>query len=491
MYSLQRHLLWNRGGDSFIHTFIHGSPHTRAFLFAYSYMHIDLHVCMKEIRIISSNSLCRHNGAWGLPLSPVRLTKADLQPLVDKLAGQIPTWKAAMLERSGRLILIDATLAATPIYHMLCLDLPQWFFDYANKLERGFFWCASTQARSGQCMVAWNMVCSPKQLGGLGLKNLKLLNLALRMRWKWLELMGEDKPWSGLDFDISKEANDMFKAATQCILGDGNKLKFWTDRWMGTSSISELAPNLMKFVKPARKNDTVAQALTDNAWTQAFRGIPSVPAIVEFMGLWATMREAPALHEEPDCARWKLTESGQYSAKTAYQLFFLGRTEVPGMKELWSSGAPLKHKLHAWLALKDRLWTADRLEERGLPHPRHCPLCCQETETVEHLNMRCSFSREVWFRTLQPYNLHNQTPTADDELALWWPALSDAVPARHKKEINSLIVLVVRELWLERNARVFDWTATMPVELVRRIASEFDQWKRAKLCGRGSIREIG
>jgi hypothetical protein len=209
------------------------------------------------------------------------------------------------------------------------------------------------------------------------------------------------------------------------------------------------------------------------------------------MGLWATMREAPALQDEPDCARWKLTESGQYSAKTAYQLFFLGRTEVPGMKELWSSGAPLKHKLHAWLALKDRLWTADRLEERGLPHPRHCPLCCQETETVEHLNMRCSFSREVWFRTLQPYNLHNQTPTADDELALWWPALSDAVPARHKKEINSLIVLVVRELWLERNARVFDWTATMPVELVRWIASEFEQWKRAKLCGRGSTREIG
>jgi hypothetical protein len=105
--------------------------------------------------------------------------------------------------------------------------------------------------------------------------------------------------------------------------------------------------------------------------------------------------------------------------------------------------------------------------------------------------MRCSFSREVWFRALQPYNLQNQTPTAADELALWWPALSDAVPARHKKEINSLIVLVVRELWLERNARVFDWTATMPVELVRRIVSEFEQWKRANLCGRGSTRGIG
>jgi hypothetical protein len=47
-------------------------------------------------------------------------------------------------------------------------------------------------------------------------------------------------------------------------------------------------------------------------------------------------------------------------------------------------------------------------------------------------------------------------PTADDTLALWWPSLSDAIPARDRKEINSLVVLVARELWLERNARIFD-----------------------------------
>jgi hypothetical protein len=107
---------------------------------------------------------------------------------------------------------------------MLCLDLPQWFFNYANKLERGFFWSASTQARQGQ-----DMVCSPKLLGGLRLKNLKLLNLAMRMRWEWLELADEDKLWAGLEFDIPDEAKDLFAAATWCALGDGRKLKFWTD----------------------------------------------------------------------------------------------------------------------------------------------------------------------------------------------------------------------------------------------------------------------
>jgi hypothetical protein len=52
-----------------------------------------------------------------------------------------------------------------------------------------------------------------------------------------------------------------------------------------------------------------------------------------------------------------------YSAKSAYAMFFLGRTVMPGAKELWSAGAPLKLKLHMWLVLKDRLWTTDRLAQ--------------------------------------------------------------------------------------------------------------------------------
>ena len=90
----------------------------------------------------------------GLPLKIGRLTKSDLQPLVDKVAGHVPTWKAGLLKRSGRLILMDSTLTATPVYHMLALDLPPWFFQCVDKLLRGFFWSASTEARRGQCIIA-------------------------------------------------------------------------------------------------------------------------------------------------------------------------------------------------------------------------------------------------------------------------------------------------------------------------------------------------
>jgi hypothetical protein len=45
-------------------------------------------------------------------------------------------------------------------------------------------------------------------------------------------------------------------------------------------------------------------------------------------------------------------------------------------------------------------------------------------------------------------------------------------------------------LWLERNTRVFDWVAAMPMELIRKIKAEVSLWKQAKLCGSGQETEI-
>jgi hypothetical protein len=136
-----------------------------------------------------------------------------------------------------------------------------------------------------------------------------------------------------------------------------------------------------------------------------------------------------------------------------------------------------------WLNLKDGLWTADRLRRRDLDQPDACPLCCQEEETALHLTLQCSFSRRIWHDILQPYGLQAYTPTVDASLVSWWPRLSSVVPDLNRREINTLVVLVARALWLERNSRVFDKFATMSREVCRTILSEFEFWKAAKICG--------
>ena len=114
------------------------------------------------------------------------------------------------------------------------------------------------------------------------------------------------------------------------------------------------------------------------------------------------------------------------------------------------SRCPLSLKLHMWLALKNRLWTADILQKRGLPHPPQCPLCSQDTETGEHLLVQCVFAREVWHTVLQWRGLQGLTPGPDSTAAQWWTDLAAALPCKKmKKEVSGLVILTARFIWLE------------------------------------------
>ena len=60
----------------------------------------------------------------GLPLSIRKQTLAQLMGLVDCLMRKLPTWRAASMPKSGRLLLIKSVLCATPIHAMMVLDIP-------------------------------------------------------------------------------------------------------------------------------------------------------------------------------------------------------------------------------------------------------------------------------------------------------------------------------------------------------------------------------
>jgi hypothetical protein len=73
-----------------------------------------------------------------------------------------------------------------------------WVVEEINKWQRAFFWVAKDQVNGGQCLVAWDSICKPYEFGGLGVKNLRLQGLALRVRWEWLRRTDLSRPWQGL-----------------------------------------------------------------------------------------------------------------------------------------------------------------------------------------------------------------------------------------------------------------------------------------------------
>ena len=57
----------------------------------------------------------------GLPLSVVKPTKEMLLPLIDKIADYLPGWKASLMNRAGRLVMVRAVLTAAPIYLLITM----------------------------------------------------------------------------------------------------------------------------------------------------------------------------------------------------------------------------------------------------------------------------------------------------------------------------------------------------------------------------------
>jgi len=70
----------------------------------------------------------------GLPLSVQKLTRAQIQPIIDKIANQLARWKADLLTKAGRRVLVQFVLTSTIIYLAMAIDLPTWALKAIDKV---------------------------------------------------------------------------------------------------------------------------------------------------------------------------------------------------------------------------------------------------------------------------------------------------------------------------------------------------------------------
>jgi hypothetical protein len=61
-----------------------------------------------------------------------------------------------------------------------------------------FFWDGKDKVHGGQCLVLWDYICMSYKYGVLGVKDLRLHGLALRVMWEWLQRVDDGRPWQGL-----------------------------------------------------------------------------------------------------------------------------------------------------------------------------------------------------------------------------------------------------------------------------------------------------
>jgi hypothetical protein len=71
--------------------------------------------------------------------------------------------------------------------------------------------------------------------------------------------------------------------------------------------------------------------------------------------------------------------------------------------------------------------------------------------------------------------------------ASWWLQARKQIQKRHRKAFYSMVVLVARRIWLQRNAAVFRSESCSPVAVVGIVFMEFDLWCKAGLVDRSFL----
>lgn len=83
----------------------------------------------------------------GLPLTKRKPSASQFQDLLDGIAGKLPTWRAATLDKVGQLNLVQSVLCAMPVHVMFALDVHPKVLLKIIRICCGFLWAGAADAR--------------------------------------------------------------------------------------------------------------------------------------------------------------------------------------------------------------------------------------------------------------------------------------------------------------------------------------------------------
>ena len=175
---------------------------------------------------------------------------------------------------------------------------------------------------------------------------------------------------------------------------------------------------------------------------------------------------------------WKLTAFGEYDSASAYRAQFLGSVKFDLRWLIWKPWAPTKCKFFAWLIIRNRVWTADKLAARNLPRNEVCPLCRSRPESTHHILVACRYSKRLWGLVAGWASIPQADPSrwpVTSTVRDWWLSVG-TLEGVSGRGFRSLLLLVNWELWLERNERTFKRAERPVYILLLKIKEEARTW---------------
>src|SRR4051812_16157132 len=167
---------------------------------------------------------------------------------------RILTASSCFLNQGEKLQLMNSIISSLPIYFLCSLHIPAGIIKQLERIQRQCLW-RKYGKDSGKSLAAWDMVCKPKNKGGLGIMNISLQNEALLIKHLHKFYNQHDVPWVKLIWDTYYyqrvphatdlcgsfwwkdicKLMDKFIAVSKCNMADGATALFWIDSWLDNS----------------------------------------------------------------------------------------------------------------------------------------------------------------------------------------------------------------------------------------------------------------
>ncbi|XP_026399163.1 uncharacterized protein LOC113295015 [Papaver somniferum] len=302
--------------------------------------------------------------------------------------------------KAGRSVMVQHVLKSSPIYHMNTFTIPDNIINSMESSQRDFWWGKS---RPGDIYFrAWPRICTHKQQGGLGFRNLKYMNLPLLSKTTWKLIHNPNALWviilrykyfrnvhplhhprktdcswawqsisRGLDFIAQ---NDVWEVK------NGKNILAFEDKWLSSpvELVRKTRPNPNLTVSALIDEDT-KNWITD--LVHAFFTPQNAKNILEFRISFSGN----------DKLIWPYSKNGDFSVKSAYKVIsgeinYMNNSQVgnPFYKTLWKLSILSKVALFIWKCHEKIIPSNFVLARYNNTHDAYCSTC--NNGQIETLN---------------------------------------------------------------------------------------------------------
>ncbi|KAG8485814.1 hypothetical protein CXB51_019151 [Gossypium anomalum] len=357
----------------------------------------------------------------GLPMMVGQKKTWAFSNFADRFRKRVEGWSLRYLSIYGKEVFIKSVLQAIPLYVTQCFLMSKSLYRKLEGIMNKFWWTGNKTSK-GIHWSRWELLCKPKDVGGMGFKNLFLFSKAFLAKqvWRILShlncllakfLKARYHPYSDI-LSVKIGSYPLFTWRSICNarelivngilwrVGNGTRINIWNDPWLPGRENNRIS------VQRIMPNWTTVNQLIEyetNTWNNEL-----VHNIVEADTLARIFSIPISRGSSEDIMVWKYEGSGEYTVKSRYRVLSIEHiqnatdTSPNGdeynefYKSLWAIHIPAKIKIHIWRLFNNFLPHFYNLARKTLGVEIVCPLCKKDSEDADHLMWSCTILQSVW-----------------------------------------------------------------------------------------------